>query len=276
MSMIGKWVALVIVLSALTVASEAVFAEFDGVAPPVFTHTPVITHTEVDYSNMTLYAYGSNFGTKKPIVKLGDDQLVLLSWHPGEIVAQLPSDIVPGSYRLTLFCTFHHHYKNLEASLCVTIGAEGPPGEPGPQGPMGLTGPPGPQGPEGPQGPVGPIGPQGPQGPTGLTGPPGPQGPEGPQGPPGAPGTGGSLDPSKFHSIRCTNRTNCSCPAGEILISGGAQCSQGGATPFLLSSYPSSGSTANMWVATCCGVDNVNGGLIMGLPFSIYIICLAP
>jgi hypothetical protein len=288
MSMIGRWTALLIVLSALTFVPGTVFAESDRVAPPCFTHTPVITHTEVDYKAMTLHVYGSDFGTKKPIVRLGDDQLVLLNWKPGEIVAQLPSDIGPGSYKLTLFSLPSHHHKYVEASLSVTIGAEGPPGEPGPQGPMGLTGPSGPQGPVGPQGPAGPVGPQGPQGPTGLTGPQGPVGPigpqgpqgptglTGPQGPPGPAGTGGSLDQSKFRYYRCNNRTDCSCPTGEILISGGAQCSQGGLTPFLLSSYPQSGNPANKWTATCGGFDNVNGGVIMGLPFSINIICLAP
>jgi hypothetical protein len=277
MSMIGKWIALVIVLSALTVIPGTVFAESDGVAPPVFRHTPVITHTEVDYSAMTIYVYGSDFGTKKPIVTLGDDQLVLLKWDPGEIVAQLPSDIPAGSYKLTLFSLFSHHHKYLEASLSVTIGAEGPPGEPGPQGPVGLTGPPGPQGPTGltgPQGPVGPIGPQGPQGPTGLTG---PQGPEGPEGPPGPAGTGGSLDSSKFRSYKCTSAIKCSCPTtGEILISGGAWCSQTGATPFLLYSSPSPGSPPKTWEAACAGSNNLTGGVTAGVPFSIYIICLAP
>jgi hypothetical protein len=272
MSMIGKWMALLMVLSALTVIPGTVSAESDGVVESVFTHTPVITQTEVDYSTMTLSVYGSNFGAKKPIVRLGDEQLVLLSWNPGEVVAQLPMEIAPGSYNLTLFSTFHRYHKNLEASLSVTIGAEGPPGEPGPQGPMGLTGPAGPQGPVGPQGPLGAIGPQGP---TGLTGPPGPEGPVGPQGPPGPAGTGGSLNQSNFHYIKCTNRTNCSCPDSEILISGGAQCSQAGSAPLLLFSYFSPGSP-NMWVATCGGFNTVSGGLTMGLPLSITITCLVP
>jgi len=273
MSMIGKRIALVIVLSALTVIPATVFAKSDWVEPSVFTHTPVITHTEVDYTTMAICVYGSDFGTKKPILKLGEDQLVLLSWAPGKIVAQLPLDIVPGSYKLTLFSLFHHHHNYLEASLSVTIGAEGPPGEPGPQGPAGLTGPPGQQGAVGPQGPVGPIGPQGT---TGLAGPPGPEGPEGPQGPPGPAGTGGSLDRSKFHSVKCTIRTYCSCPPGEILISGGAQCPVEGKTPFLLSSYPAPGSPVTMWMASCGGVNSDTHALVTGLPSSITIICLSP
>ena len=323
-----KWIAFIIVLLALTVTPVTVFAEYDR-------PSPVITHTEIDYSTMTMYVYGSGFGTRKPIVKLGDTQLVLLSWHPEEIAAQLPSDIVQGSYSLTLFCTSRHHHKMTEASLSVAIGAEGPQREAGPQGPMGLTGPAGPQGPEGPQGPVGltgPAGPQGtagPQGPIGLTGPAGPQGPAGapgpmgptgpagpqgpegpqgpvgltgpagPQGPAGAPGpmgpTGpagpqgpqglqgpegpqgkaGSIDLSKLHPVRCSNRSYCSCPAGESLISGGAQCSIESYTPLLIHSYSSATSGANTWLASCGGYD-INGVFGTGSPSNIYIICLSP
>lgn len=276
----NKWIAFIMVLSALTVTPATVFAEYDRPAP-------VITHTAVDYSSMTIYVYGSDFGTRKPIVKLGDTQLVPLSWHPEWITAQLPSDIVPGSYSLTLFCTFRHHHKMIEASLSVAIGAEGPQGEPGSQGPAGLTGPAGPQGPAGPPGPIGlagavgaqgpagapgPVGPIGPQGPQGLIGPTGPAGPQGPAGPTG---TGGSVDPTKFHSVKCTNRTSCGCPAGEVLISGGAQCPLEGSTPSLVSSYPAPTPTATLWLASCGGFDNVNGGFIMGSPSNITIICLS-
>jgi hypothetical protein len=61
--------------------------------------------------------FGSDFGNRTPILKLGDTQLVVLNWRTGQIAAQLPSDIAPGSYNLTLFSTFHHHNKMLEASL---------------------------------------------------------------------------------------------------------------------------------------------------------------
>ncbi len=289
MSMFIKRVALILALSALTVAPVTVFAESDGQEALFSMHRPSITHTNIDYNTMTLYVYGSDFGTRKPILKLGDTQLVLLSWRSGEIAAQLPTDIVPGSYSLALFATFHHFNKMLDASLCVTIGAEGPPGDPGPPGPTGPTGPAGPQGPVGPQGPIGlagpsgpqgpagtqgPAGPIGPQGPTGLTGPAGPQGPEGPQGPAGPQGKDGSIDPSKFHSVKCPNQYYCSCPTGEILISGGAKCPSEGSTPFLLYSYPSVSGAVTMWLAYCGGLDITYGGLSMGSPASISLICL--
>jgi hypothetical protein len=135
---------------------------------------------------------------------------------------------------------------------------------------MGLTGPAGPQGPAGPAGPMGPIGSQGLQGPMGLTGPAGPQGPAGPAGP------GGSNDPTKFHSVMCSNRSYCSCPAGQILVSGGAQCPLEGSTPFLLSSYSAPATTPNMWIASCGGFNSANGSFNTGLPSTIFIICLSP
>jgi hypothetical protein len=142
----NKWIAFVMVLAALTLTPAIVSAQLHRQA------SPVITHTEVDYSTMIIYVFGSDFGNRTPILKLGDTQLVVLNWRTGQIAAQLPSDIAPGSYNLTLFSTFHHHNKMLEASLSVAIGGEGLQVELGPQGPMGLTGPAGPQGPAGPKG----------------------------------------------------------------------------------------------------------------------------
>jgi hypothetical protein len=242
-----RGIVLIMVFLLLTVSPVTGFGEYNS-------ESPAITHTEIDYSTMTMVVYGSDFGTKRPVVKLGDAQLQVLSWRPERVTAQLPLDIAPGSYNLTLFCTFRHHCKTLEASLSVAVGAQGPQGEPGPPGPMGLTGPAGPQGPQGPEGPEGPIG---------ITG------PQGPQGPPGPAGTGGPLDPTKFRSFVCSERSDCSCPAGQILISGGAQCPLESDTPFLLYSYRSP-SLANTWLAKC-GVFDISGA-----PSNIYITCLAP
>jgi len=264
----NRWIAFIMVLLALTVTPATGFAEN-------YRESPVITHTDIDYSKMTIGVYGSDFGTRKPIVKLGDTQLVVLSSHPEWITAQLPSDIVAGSYSLTLFWPFRHHHKMIEASLSVAVGAEGPQGEPGLQGPMGLTGPEGPQGPQGPQGPAGtpgapgPIGAQGPQGQIGPTGPEGPQGPQGPQGPAGP---AGSFVSTKFRSVKCAGQFFCTCSSGEILISGGAQCPLEGSTPFLLSSYPAPATKPNMWIASCGGLNSTTGTA----PSSISIFCLSP
>lgn len=187
----NKWIATIIMLSALMVTPAIVLAQYNR-------SSPVITHAEIDYSTMTIYVYGSDFGTRKPTMMLGDTQLTLLSWQPEWVSAQLPSGIDPGSYNLTLFCTSRHHHRTTEASLSVAIEVDSQQGQLGPAGPMGLTGPAGPQGPAGPPGPAGPMGPQGPQGPIGLTGPAGPEGPQGPiglSGPVGNPGPAGPIGP---------------------------------------------------------------------------------
>jgi hypothetical protein len=262
MSRTSKWMVFIMVLSALAVTPATVFAEYGR-------RSPIITHAEIDYSKMVLYVYGSDFGTRKPIVKLGDTQLTLLSWQPEVISAQLPLDIAPGSYNLTLLCAFRHYHKMFEASLSVAIGADGfqqessTPGPMGPTGPAGPQGPAGPPGPAGPQGPIGLTGPAGPRGPAGAQGPPGPQGPAGP---PGPAGTSGTINPSKLHIVNCTRQSSCTCPTGQILISGGAWCPLESDTPFLLYSYPE----ANTWLAQC-GAFGTSGP-----PYNIYITCLAP
>jgi hypothetical protein len=65
---------------------------------------PVITHTEIDYANMVIYVDGHHFGGQKGTLKLGDTPLVVQNWVPEEIIAQLPSEIVPGNYLLTVVC----------------------------------------------------------------------------------------------------------------------------------------------------------------------------
>jgi hypothetical protein len=264
---------------------------------------PVITEAVADYSDMLLYIYGSNFGAKEPIVRLGDSQLALHSWTPREIVAKIPLDIVAGSYLLTVSRLFYR--QGLEGSFIVSLtsqtlqgpaGPEGPPGAAGPAGPMGLTGPTGPAGPQGPQGAIGltgpagsmgPVGPQGPQGAIGLTGPAGSTGPVGPQGPigltgpagpEGPPGAGGAgqMDPSSFRLFQCAGRISCKCPDGQILISGGAKCpTEGFAAPFLMYSYPLSTSAGIMWLASCGGIDSMTGGVLSSAPSYINLICFA-
>lgn len=296
----NRRIALMVVFSVLTIFPATVFAQIELLG------LPAITGAEVDYSSMTIYVHGDNFGSRMPVVMLGNAHLALQSWNDREIVAYLPSGVTVGSYRLAVLCPFFGRLP-LEASLSVTLGAEGPQGEPGPQGPAGPAGPQGPTGPEGPtgltgpagpqgpigitgpvgpqgaigltgpagaQGAIGPTGPIGPQGPIGLTGPEGPQGPQGPQGPSGA---STPIDASRFHSLRCSGRSSCSCPAGDILISGGAQCPlEGYISPFILYSFPYPTPTAATWLASCGGFDAISGEFNMASPSSIYIVCLTP
>jgi hypothetical protein len=121
-------------------------------------------------SSPTITIDGRFFG-RTPRVYLGAvggvlEQLSVISSTGTQIVAALPTS-APGSYVLAV----SRGPRDLQnASMSVTIGAEGPSGPPGPPG---MIGPPGPQGPPGPEGPQGEPGPPGPQGMTGLTGPPG-------------------------------------------------------------------------------------------------------
>lgn len=114
-------------------------------------------------------------------------------------------------------------------------GAAGPQGETGPQGPVGPQGTPGPQGPAGPQGDTGPQGPIGRPGPTGVPGPQGLQGVPGPTGVPGLPGPQGPQGVpgisgyeiveanSLFNNIERTKVAGADCPAGKVVLGGGAE-----------------------------------------------------
>jgi len=116
-------------------------------------------------------------------------------------------------------------------------GTQGPKGDPGPQGLQGLKGDPGPQGTQGPKGDPGPQGFQGPQGLQGIqgaTGSPGPQGPQGPQGLQGPAGPSGASVLLGSNTVTFTQPYNgidntavARCPAGQIVVTGGGQCSTG-------------------------------------------------
>lgn len=83
-----------------------------------------------------------------PVVYLDGISLTVVSSSSTKIVADLPSGLTAGTFRLTVGT----------AVFDVTNGAVGPAG---PQGPVGPLGPSGPQGPTGPQGMIGPQGPAG-------------------------------------------------------------------------------------------------------------------
>ena len=188
MRSINKWIALTMVLSALMVTPAVVFGD--------------IADTTVNYTTGLITVVGSGFGANPGTVAIGNAGLTVSSWATGQIVAKLPTSIVPGSYLLTVTPR-----RGSPATLDVTLGTAGPAGPQGPAGPTGLTGLTGTVGPAGPTGPTGltgltgpvgpagptgatgPTGPIGPAGPTGLTGPSGATGPTGPIGPAGAPGT---------------------------------------------------------------------------------------
>jgi hypothetical protein len=116
-------------------------------------------------------------------------------------------------------------------------GTQGPKGDTGPQGLQGLKGDPGPQGTQGAKGDTGPQGSQGPQGLQGIqgaTGSPGPQGAQGQQGPAGPAGASGASVLLNANTVTFTQPYNgidntavARCPAGQIVVTGGGQCSTG-------------------------------------------------
>jgi hypothetical protein len=147
--------------------------------------SPVIQNARPDEGQGVLTIEGLHFSCERLRVRLNEFELSVLGCSPRGILALLPGQVVPGTYRLRVTTG---HGDTREDSLDLTIGTVGPQGPEGPQGLPGLngadgvsgpTGPSGPQGPAGPQGPTGPAGPAGPMGPIGFPGPQGPQGPVG-------------------------------------------------------------------------------------------------
>lgn len=154
-----------------------------------------------------IWIFGLNFGDD-PEVRLEDSEspLEVASYSDTQIIASLPENIQPGTYRLMVARQgFKPSHPEKADSLDITIGAAGPKGDipehewdetqlhfQKPDGTWGssvdLKGDKGDEGPQGPEGPEGPVGPEGSQG---LQGDPGPQGPEGPQGPDGSAGPPG-------------------------------------------------------------------------------------
>jgi len=167
--------------------SMTAFALIVITAAQASSQIPVIAYTTTNYSTMALNVFGSDFGTAIGTVTLGDYKLAVQTWAAGEIVATIPSTIIPGSYVLVVKTPTRP--LPLLAVSVVTLGTSGPQGPIGPQGPQGITGA---QGPIGPQGLTGSSGPQGVPGPPGAMGPQGPQGVPGPAGSAGANGTNGT------------------------------------------------------------------------------------
>lgn len=151
-------------------------------------------------------------------------------------------------------------------------GPAGPRGETGPQGPAGAPGATGAPGPAGPAGPAGPQGPAGPAGPAGATGPAGPAGPTGPQGPQGPAGTA-----SATISSTAANSTTivASCPAGNIAVAGGSDCTQGGnnrvnaacpAATATSTTCLTTGSATPHWLTICNTANAANRSFAICVP----------
>ena len=115
-----------------------------------YAQTPVIGGAIVYPSVSELLILGTNLvpTSGAPVVYLDGKLLTLVSYSSTQIIANLPTPLAAGSFRLTVGTGF----------FVVTYPATGP------TGPQGATGPAGPQGATGATGPTGPAGPQGPAG----------------------------------------------------------------------------------------------------------------
>jgi len=106
---------------------------------------PVITFAGADLEQELLFIAGRNLGPGRVRVRLGSEWLVVDSAGSDWILARLPEDVSPGSYRLEVVRVPHRRRREgrRSASFEVTIGAVGPAGPPGDTGPQGPAGPPG-------------------------------------------------------------------------------------------------------------------------------------
>lgn len=138
---------------------------------------PAIQKVESDANATHVFIHGVNFGTAKPEVTLGASHLVVDSYSPTDIVAELTASFTPGSYPMVVKAFFSG--VGVPAVMAVTLGAAGLKGDPGPKGDQGI---------QGPKGDPGSKGDQGIQGIQGAQGDPGPKGDQGNVGPAGSPG----------------------------------------------------------------------------------------
>jgi hypothetical protein len=112
----------------------------NGGPATAFGASPEITWATADYTNQLCYVDGSNFGTKQGAVTVGAAKLTVKSWTPTEIVAALPSGVVPGSYLISVTTTGKGGQK-ITANFDAAFGTEGAQGATGPTGAIGATGP---------------------------------------------------------------------------------------------------------------------------------------
>jgi hypothetical protein len=116
---------------------------------PELSTASVITSTQPNQLSIR----GSNFGTVRPTVMLDNFALSVSSNTDTTVVAYLPANATPGTYRLALINNSLDGNPSVRTgTLDVTIGGAGPVGPQGPAGPQGIQGI---QGVPGPQGPAG-------------------------------------------------------------------------------------------------------------------------
>jgi len=66
---------------------------------------PVIASATVDAGRHIMVVSGWHFGGGSPVVALGDRLLRVQSHSDNEVAVEIPADLAPGSYRLTITIT---------------------------------------------------------------------------------------------------------------------------------------------------------------------------
>jgi IPT/TIG domain len=117
-------------------------AEFSVWSPDFVT----IDSAHPNLSTNTIAISGRNFGNQQPVVNLGATSLVVTSFSPTAITANLPAGLAPGSYHLTVVAGGVFPRVGFLDLTVGNVGPQGPAGHPGPQGPQGPQGPTGRQG----------------------------------------------------------------------------------------------------------------------------------
>ena len=186
------------------------FAQGAAAVQPLEMDNAIVIEADDPLALDQLVVTGRNFDNGQTIqLTLGGTPLPVLEQTATVILAEIPADVLPGSYVLVVWSGGG---SVREDSMDVTVGAEGPAGATGPQGPEGpegIQGPAGPQGPAGIQGPEGPVGPPGPRGEHGPPGPQGEQGVPGPVGPTGRQGEAGPTGPQGQPGISTVSNVKC-------------------------------------------------------------------
>jgi hypothetical protein len=120
-------------------------------AAMAYAQTPTIVSAIVNSATKQITISGVSLtpATGAPVVKLEGVTLTLVSSSSALIVADLPTGLAAGTYRLIV-----NNGSATPGVFDVTNGAVGPQGPAGPQGPIGATGATGPMGPQGPAGTV--------------------------------------------------------------------------------------------------------------------------
>jgi hypothetical protein len=78
-----------------------IFGQNAGAIGPL-TPTPMILSAEVDTVQYHLIISGTNFGSTPPLIKLGGQTLAVSGSSPNRLVVDLPADLRPASYLLTI------------------------------------------------------------------------------------------------------------------------------------------------------------------------------